>query len=198
MSEQMGAADGWCYAVRNELALPDAPRFLHVHHGWLRRRTHRLPVAARTLLHDCGVVVDGPAAQSIFVPVPQALLHEEMLFNLNTYWARKADRPWLFLADTAADFAVTTLPRIINTLDHGTIISKQQALMLLEEQFPEWRKLSNDVRSRSMGTLRFPLSGPARARKVAAFLRSMIAYGNNLNISSFQRPVTSSPTYIVS
>jgi hypothetical protein len=186
------------YAVRNDLALPDAPRFLHVHHGWLRRRMHPLPIAARLLLHEHGAVVTGPPARNHFAPVSPALLRDEMQFNLNTYWAGKAARPWLFLADATVDFAVTTLPRIIHTLEHGTIISKQQGLVLLDDRFPEWRDLSEDVCSRRGRRSVVPFGSPARARRTVAFIRSMIAHGNNLDTSSIQRPVTSSPSYIVS
>jgi hypothetical protein len=184
------------YAVRNDLALPDAPRFAHVHHGWLRRSMHRLPVTARLLLHERGVVVAGPPAQDLFTPVPLALLHEEMQFNLNTYWAGKTARPWLFLADATVDFAVTTLPRIIHTLEHGTIISKQQGLVLLDERFPEWRDLPEGMRSRSGMRSVVPFGSPARARRTVAFIRSMIAHGNTLSTRSLQRPVTSSSSYI--
>jgi hypothetical protein len=186
------------YVVRSELALTNAPRFVHVHHGWLRRNRHSLPIAARRLLHDNGAVVNGPPARNLFTSVPLALLREEMLFNLNTYWAGKATRPWLFLADGMSDFAITTLPRIIHTLEHGSIISKQQGLTLLEEQFPEWHDLVHELRSRSRGKTRLPLSSPARARRVAAYIHSMIAHGNTIHTSSVQRPVTSSSTYIVS
>ena len=110
----------------------------------------------------------------------------------------EAARPWLLLADATVDFAVTTLPRIIHTLEHGTIISKQQALTLLEERFPEWRDLLEDVRSRSNGMVRLPVGSPARARRVVSFIHSMIAHGNSLIASSIQRPVTPSPSYIVS
>jgi hypothetical protein len=184
------------YAVRNELALPDAPRFLHVHHGWLRRRMHRLPIAARLLLHEHGAAVAGPPPRDLFAPVSLALLRDEMQFNLNSYWAGKAARPWLFLADATVDFAVTTLPRIIHTLEHGTIISKQQGLVLLDDRFPEWRDLSEDVRSRR--GMRSVAPFGSRARRTVAFIRAMIAHGNNLDTSSIQRPVTSSPSYIVS
>ena len=71
-----------------------------------------------------------------------------MDFNLNSYWRGRAARPWLFLATEMVDFVVATLPRILHTLETGTIISKPRAVELLAVRQPSWRALAEEVRGR--------------------------------------------------
>src|SRR5206468_4294529 len=94
------------------------------------------------------VVLAGEPAARIVADVSDRALREDMDFNLNAYWARKCARSYLFLFDVMVDFGVTTLPRILWTLETGEIISKPQGVRLVLERYPEWRSLAEEVLGR--------------------------------------------------
>ena len=159
---------------------------LAVNRGWLRGR-HRLPAVATLLLRERGVVVCGDAGTGrIFPPVGRAELDAEMWYNLNVYWAAQLRRPHMYLLTPVVDFAVSTLPRVLHTLDTGEIISKPRALALLAARDPEWRGLAAAALERlgvgaehAAATGRSARLGPvARARAALSFIRAMIARGN--------------------
>jgi predicted nucleotidyltransferase len=148
--------------------------------GRLRRGGHRVGATARHMLREHGIALAGPPARELVPPVPADDVFAEMDFNLNVYWAKKARQPLLYLFDEPVDFAVLTLPRVVHTLDTGTMISKGAAAELLDTRYPQWRPLLADVRGRfpSGDRVRFPLGRVARAVATVRYIRAMIADAN--------------------
>lgn len=169
------------YVSREALEGRDFSRtFPYVKHGRRRRGGHRVGATARHMLREHAIALVGPPARELVPPVPAAEVVAEMDFNLNVYWARKARQPLLYLFDEPVDFAVLTLPRILHTLETGTMISKRAAAEVLDARYPQWRPLLDDVRGRfpSGDRSRFPLGRVARAVATVRYIRAMIADAN--------------------
>jgi hypothetical protein len=139
---------------------------------------HSLRPLVCALLRDRGVVVAGDAPERLFAPVPFEAIREEMMFNLRSYWAGKARRPYLFLFDAWVDFAVTTLPRILHTLETGEIVPKRDALRLLRERFGGFERLIDDVESRCADGRSAWGDRPVRARCTVRLIRDVAAYAD--------------------
>ncbi len=170
------------YVPEADAALPNFVRpHPYVKQGRLRTRGHRVGPTARALVRERGLAVAGPAPVDVFREVPPDAIREEMDFNLNVYWAGRARRPYLFLFDRMADFAVLTVPRILHTLETGSMISKRRAADYLDARFPEWAHLVRDVRRRfHPGRSPSPiLARPRRALLVRRFVREMITYADS-------------------
>ena len=155
-------------------------RFPYIKHGRLRSGGHRVGATARHMIREHGIALAGPPARELVPPVSAEDVEAEMDFNLNIYWARKAGQPLLYLFDEPVDFAVLTLPRIVHTLETGTMISKGAAAELLDARYPQWRPLLADVRGRfpSGDRARYPLGRLARAVATVRYIRAMIAETN--------------------
>jgi predicted nucleotidyltransferase len=169
------------YLSREALRGRDVSRlFPYVKRGRLRRGGHRVGATARHMLREHGVALVGPLARELVPPVPSEDVVAEMDFNLNVYWAKKARQPLLYLFDAPVDFAVLTLPRILHTLETGTMISKGAAAELVDARYPQWRPLLADVRGRfpEGDHSRFPLGRIARAVATVRYIRAMIAEAN--------------------
>lgn len=169
------------YVVDSDLTGADYSRpHPYVKHGRVQRYGQRVGPTARHLLGQHGVVLEGPPPNTWLPPVPRAAIDAEMDFNLNVYWASKVKRPYLFLFNEMVDFAVLTLPRILHTLETGTMISKRRAADYIEARFPQWDGLVKDVRGRFYPAHESPpLSGRmGRAVATRRFIRAMIAHAN--------------------
>lgn len=142
---------------------------------------HPLGPTARRVLHRRAVALAGESPGRVVADVTDRALTDEMSFNVNVYWAGRAARPYFYLFDVAVDFAVTTLPRILWTLETGEIISKPQGVRLLLERFPELRSLAEEVRVRIEEGRRSgagPVARLARMRATVRFIREMIERAN--------------------
>jgi hypothetical protein len=127
---------------------------LHGRHAWFSNGRGcglaRLPAAARRLLARHGVCVLGPPSQGVFADVTAEELEGEMRWNLDVYWRRRARSLHRFLFDEGAVFALSTIPRILHTLETGEIISKPQAIARLPSLLPEAEPLLEDLMDRRL------------------------------------------------
>ena len=55
-------------------------------------------------------------------------VQKEMDYNINHYWKAKVKKPYLFLTDEWVEFTVSTLARILVTLEEKEIVSKAEGL----------------------------------------------------------------------
>ena len=69
-----------------------------------------------------------------------------MRYNLNTYWAGKAKKSYLFLSDLWVMTAIATLCRILTAIEEGEIITKSAALTRWRDRLPvRWHALIDEA-----------------------------------------------------
>jgi hypothetical protein len=69
-----------------------------------------------------------------------------MRYNLDVYYARKLERPQVYLFDAGLEFGVSNLCRILTTIEEGEIISKSAALTRWRDRLPErWQPLLDEA-----------------------------------------------------
>lgn len=90
------------------------------------------------LIKHKGICLFGVAKENLELNVEWADVLATMRYNLEVYWAGKAKKPHLFLTDYWVEFAVTTLCRILTTIqvEEGEIISKSVALKRWRNRLP--------------------------------------------------------------
>jgi len=91
-------------------------------------------------LHTAGVRVAGPAPETLLPLIPWEAVHQEMDRNVNGYLLNVIHRRYLsLLSNEMAEFIVLNMCRILYTLEHRAIISKEGAgewaLTALPEQW---------------------------------------------------------------
>lgn len=93
-------------------------------------------------IHHQGIVCHGPAPSTLKLPCSWTAVEAAMHDNLRGYWADKANQPALFLDDFWVQFAVTTLCRILTTLEDGEIVAKDEAVARWASRLPSaWHPL---------------------------------------------------------
>ena len=98
------------------------------------------------ILKHRGIRLLGPEPADLPLEVAWQELLAAMRYNLDGYWAGQARHPHLFLSDYWIDFAVTTLCRILTTIEDGEIIGKSAALTRWRSRLPErWRLLIDEA-----------------------------------------------------
>ena len=90
----------------------------------------------RWMLKHASYALFGPDRATLPLVVTWEEVVEAMHYNLDTYWAGKATTPELFQSDYWVVFAVTTLCRILSTLEEGEIIGKTPALTRWRDRVP--------------------------------------------------------------
>ena len=80
------------------------------------------------MIKNKGIRLLGPECSSLPFEVTWQDVLETMHDSLHDFWPRKARRPYLFLRDDWCVFAITTLCRILTTIEEGEIITKSVAL----------------------------------------------------------------------
>jgi hypothetical protein len=131
-------------------------------------------IIQRHILREQGVVVAGPALQTLIDPVQPNDLRRAVLGVLHEWWSPMLHDPaWLRGSEYQA-YAVLTLCRALYTLEHGTVVSKpaaarwvQQALgepkAALIEQALTWRhEMPSDILNETLEFIRYTLE---RARQ---------------------------------
>ncbi|HTI14253.1 MAG TPA: hypothetical protein VL461_06745 [Dictyobacter sp.] len=69
-----------------------------------------------------------------------------MRFNLDVYYAQKIKRPYTYLSDTAVEFAVSNMCRILTTIEEEGIIAKSESLTRWKARLPaRWQILLNEA-----------------------------------------------------
>ncbi|GLV55318.1 nucleotidyltransferase [Dictyobacter sp. S3.2.2.5] len=99
------------------------------------------------ILQHKAIALLGPDRATLPLVVDWSQVVDAMSYNLNTYWAGLArNRPFLYLDDESVMFAVTTLCRILTTLEDGEIIAKSPALQRWRKRLPaSWHRLLDEA-----------------------------------------------------
>lgn len=97
-----------------------------------------------TIQHQ-GICLFAPESSTLPLEVTWADVLDAMRYNLDTYWAGKAQKPHLFLLDVWVTTAVATLCRILTAIEEGEIISKSAALKRWRDRLPaRWQTLIDE------------------------------------------------------
>jgi hypothetical protein len=121
--------------------------WLYIDHGWreMQWATHCNTEVVRWTLRECGVTLAGPAPQSLVDEVPADALRDRMRCDVVSLLPDLAT--WLSL-DLAwgQRYAVTTLCRMLYTLDTARVCSKKAALLWAASTLdPQWSGLIRQV-----------------------------------------------------
>jgi predicted nucleotidyltransferase len=115
------------------------------------------------LIKHKGIHLAGPEPGRLRLVVTWEDVLQAMDYNLNHYWANKARKqPYLFVSDYWVNFGVTTLCRILTTLEDGEIIGKDAALARWRDRLPARFQPLIDETCRLRGQLQ--ISSPYRFR----------------------------------
>ncbi|WP_079999572.1 aminoglycoside adenylyltransferase domain-containing protein [Bacillus mycoides] len=97
-------------------------------------------------LKNRGITVTGEEANKLPFEVPWSKVVETMKYNVEQYWREKASNPYLFLIEEWVESAVVTLGRILYTLEHETIVSKDEGLQyMMRSSNDNWKPLLQEV-----------------------------------------------------
>lgn len=99
-------------------------------------------VVQRHVLRERAVVLAGPPPQTLIDPVSPDDLGRAMLEILNGWWAPMLDDPARLKGRGYQSYAVLSMCRVLYTLQHGTIVSKQSAA--------RWARATLDARWREL------------------------------------------------
>lgn len=133
------------------------------------------------LVKHKGIALLGPEPAALPLAVAWADVMEAMRYNLNRYWASKAQRSIVFLLDDWIVFGVTTLCRILSTIEDGVITTKPRALVVWRERLPaRFRPLLDEaVRIRTHASQPPIYRSPFKRRAaMLAFVEYAIKRGN--------------------
>lgn len=110
-------------------------------------------------------------------------IEREMSYNLNGYWADRAQQPELFVEEEWVAFAVLTFLRIRHTLMQKEIVSKKEAGEFAMQSLPErWHNLVAESLRIQYGDKKASLYGTAseRAGETLQFMESMTEECNRI------------------
>lgn len=97
-------------------------------------------------LKNQGITVIGKEVEDLPLQIKWDDVVNTMQYNVEQYWSEKAKQPYLFFIEEWVESAVVTMGRILYTLDHKTIVSKDSGLQyLLERSAKEWELLLKEV-----------------------------------------------------
>ncbi|WP_155339167.1 nucleotidyltransferase [Acrocarpospora corrugata] len=143
------------------------------HLAWAHEELLRRPITpvTRRELHEFGLVLYGEPPAVILPPVTERQLTDFVLHDLKTFWRPSLDHPEWWLKDIWVDLGLLTLARATVTLRTGKLISKRDALGVLQE-LDAPAEVVEDIRRRRYGDPR-PAGQPwlaYRAESTLAFL----------------------------
>jgi hypothetical protein len=136
------------YILQSELQNYDAnnPWHLYLDNGSSElvvvRDNHKNWVFERFVLQELGIIVEGPKPQNLFAPVSADELRQTLLVELHSWVKELLDDPKLLRNRWRQSFVVLSLCRMLYTLQHGMIISKQAAVQWAKNALdPRWTSL---------------------------------------------------------
>lgn len=102
------------------------------------------------LVKHHGIALLGPEPGALQLATSWDDVLEDMRYNLNSYWARNhaglAARPDIVLDDYSVVYIVSTLCRILSTVEDGGIPTKPQALSQWHDRLPaQYRRLIDEA-----------------------------------------------------
>ncbi|WP_308639338.1 aminoglycoside adenylyltransferase domain-containing protein [Paenibacillus silvisoli] len=125
----------------SKTAAADIESFPKLFHGGTRAlQSGTIDATSAWILKHHGVAVAGPESSALEITVEWDEIRSQMDYNLNVYWANKAERAELFMDEEWIEFAVLTLARIVHTLEHRDILTKLDAGYLVLEKQPNERR----------------------------------------------------------
>lgn len=125
------------------------------------------PVTRWLLMHH-GMTVMGPERFQLPILTTWDDVLNAMDFNLDGYWAAKAQLPHLFLADYWVEFAVSKLCRIVTTFEDQEIVSKLEALHRQRVRLSQpWHSLLDEALRLRSGSHKPAVFG-SRSRRMTA------------------------------
>ena len=96
----------------------------------------------RSVLRDCGIIITGPAPETLIDPVSPDQLRKAMLSAQLPWAARLLNESAWIQSRGYQSYIVLTLCRLLYTLYHGTIVSKLAAVRWTKEVLGEqWHPL---------------------------------------------------------
>lgn len=127
-------------------------------------------------LKNQGITVIGKEAEDLPFQIKWDDVVNTMKYNVEHYWLEKAKRPYLFFIEEWVESAVVTMGRILYTLDHKTIVSKDRGLQYMLELYShKWEPLLREVeRIRHNPKEKRKLSSWRRADMTKRYLLSVI------------------------
>jgi hypothetical protein len=137
------------YAPRTELQTLESleKKWLYVDRGWreMQWSTHCNTEDVRWLLRERGLTLAGPPPHELVDEVPGDALRNKMRQSIEDFLPRllswgSFDNAW------TQRYAVSSLCRMLYTLDTGEVTSKKAALVWAKEVLPsEWHELAQQV-----------------------------------------------------
>ena len=99
-------------------------------------------VIQRHIIREHGVVLAGPAPETLIDPVQPDDLRRAVKGTLTEWWAPMLNDPARLQDSVYQAYAVLTMCRALYTLEHGTIASKPRSARWAQEALDErWREL---------------------------------------------------------
>ncbi|WP_218184887.1 aminoglycoside adenylyltransferase domain-containing protein [Paenibacillus sp. 1_12] len=129
------------------------------------------------ILKNHGITLHGAKPQHLLIDVDWPDLLIAMKYNLHKYWTEKAGHYESFVQDHWVDDTVLTLGRIMYTLEHKQIVTKDQGgLFLLQLVSDEWHPLIQEAIRirRGDGSPSVFVSNKERAIQTQSFVNYMI------------------------
>ena len=124
------------------------------------------------IIKNNGIRLYGPDHSTLPLAVTWQDVLTTMRFNLDVYYARKIKRPYIYLDNTAVEFAVSNMCRILTTIEEGEIISKSVSLTRWKQRLPErWQILLDEA-----WRIRHHLSRPSLYRFRFQRMRETLAF----------------------
>lgn len=116
-------------------------------------------------LKNQGITVTGKEVEGLLFQIKWDDVVNTMKYNVEHYWLGKAKQPYLFFIEEWVESAVVTMGRILYTLDHKTIVSKDRGLQYMLELYShKWEPLLREV-----GRIRH---NPKEKRKISSWRRA--------------------------
>ncbi|GII81399.1 nucleotidyltransferase [Sphaerisporangium rufum] len=142
------------------------------HLAWAHEELQRRPITpvTRRELHEFGLVLYGEPPEAILPPVTEDQLTDFILHDLKNFWRPSLDHPEWWLRDIWVDLGLLTLARATVTLRTGKLISKREALDVLQELHAP-AEVVEDIRQRRYGN-----PGSAEQQWLARRAESTLAF----------------------
>lgn len=146
------------YISKDALRRYDPAHRLHPHidrgGGELRIEQHDSDwVIQRYILREYGVVIEGPALDTLIDPISPDELQRAVLSLLNMWWEPMLRNPVPLQHAGYRSYAVMTMCRVLYTLQHSQIVPKGAAARWAEQSLDErWRPLIELAATERNGT----------------------------------------------
>ncbi|MBV9471137.1 MAG: DUF4111 domain-containing protein [Abitibacteriaceae bacterium] len=164
------------YTLKNDLGTLDAlgQDWLYIDHGHreMERSPHCNSLEHRWSLHECGIVLSGPDPKTFTAKVPPEAIRENMHKSVQSFLEDLES--WISLEGIAwaQRYAVTTLCRILYSMETGNIASKKESLLWATSHLDQkWSGLIHKaMEGRSLGFNPDELPSPEDVDATRAFI----------------------------